>query len=258
MKTILHLALAILTCASLLAAEIETAADRAQRIEIPRVDFRETALREACEFLSQKSRQLNPKRVNIIIDGEVPGRITLRLEKRPLLVVIREATAQVGCEVQEEPYALVIRAKGAPKLPAVVAPKGANLDEIRKRLDQIVIPKADFRETKLEEAIEFLGNKNFQLNPENAVNVVLRLDDHGGGTAPAPPAPAGIPGLAADPIANAAPISVGAAGRRINLICDDVPLLEVLRYTAGLAGLEIELTPTEIVIRPPHGKPKAR
>src|SRR5687767_12776431 len=101
MKTILHLALAILTCASACAAEMEIAAARAQRIEIPRIDFRATTLREACEFLSVKSQQLDAKRVNIIIAAEAAGRITLKLEKRPLLVVLREAAAQVGCEVQE-------------------------------------------------------------------------------------------------------------------------------------------------------------
>src|SRR5687767_9039637 len=105
MKTLLHLAWALLACTSTFAAE--TAAARAQRIEIPRVDFRETTLRETCTFLFQKSRQLDAKAVNIIIAAEASGRITLKLEKQPLLTVLREAAAQVGCEVQEEPYALV-------------------------------------------------------------------------------------------------------------------------------------------------------
>jgi hypothetical protein len=163
---------------------------------------------EACEFLSRKGRALDPDRrsVNIIVAAEVPGRITLDLEKRPLLAVLREAVEQVGCEVREEPYALVIRKKGEPNLPAIQAPNEEGLGAIRKKLDQLVVPVVDFRDCTLREATEFLVQKSKQLHPDNAgVNLVLKLDDQGGGPALAVPAPAGIPGFDPVPAGEVAP-----------------------------------------------------
>jgi hypothetical protein len=261
MKTILHLAFAILTCASAFAAEMETAAAQAQRIEIPRVDFRETTLRETCEFLSQKSVQLNGKRVNIVIAAEARGRITLRLVKQPLLEVLREAAGLVGCEVQLEPYALVIREKGAPKLPTVLVPKDANVDAIRKKLDRIILPVVDMRDTTAREAVEFLVQKSKQLDPDGeGVGVVAEFDNQGaGGAVPAaPPAVEGIPGLPG-PAANAAPDAVRPTERRITLRCDEMPLLEVYRYVTALAGLEMEADKYyRLNIHPPKTKPNAR
>jgi hypothetical protein len=265
MKTILHLAFAIFTCACTLAAETETASARAQRIEIPRVQFRETTLMEACEFLSQKSRALDPNRksVNILVAVEAPGRITLDLEKRPLLAVLRAAVEQVGCEVQEEPHALVIRKKGAPNLPAIQAPNEEGLEAIRKKLDQLVVPVVDFRDCTVREATEFLVQKSKQLHPDNAgVSVVLKLDDQGGGAAlgarAADPGPAGIPGLDPVPAGEVAPLLGGRSARPVSFRCDEVPLLEVFRYTAGLAGLEVHLEKHAVVIRPPNVQPKAK
>ena len=262
MKCILHLAFAIFIGVNGLGAESNSPTARALRIQVPRVDLRDATLREACEFLSQKSRQLDSKRINIIIAAEAPGRITLNLNNSPLLEALREAVALVGCEVQEEPYALVIRKIGAPKFPAVLV-KDANLEAIRKKLDQIVLPVVDFQECNPREAIEFLAQKSKQVDPANGgLSIILKMDDQGGGRVPIAPAPApevpGIPGLKAGPAANAAPTLARAEGSRITLRCDEVPVLEVIRYTAGLAGLEVELQQFAVFIRPPNPEPKPR
>jgi len=261
MKTILRVVFAVFTCASAFAAEKETAVARAQRIEIPKVDLREATLRETCEFLSEKSVQINGKRVNIVIAAEARGRITLKLVKQPLLEVLREAAGLVGCEVQGEPYALVIRDNGAPKLPAILEAKEAKEGAFRKKLDQIVLPVVDLRETTAREALEFLVQKSKQVDPNGeGVGVVTKFDDQGaGGAVPAaPPAVEGIPGLPG-PAANNAPAPLGPAERRITLRCDEVPLLEVYRYVTALAGLEMELDKYyRVNIHPPKAKPKAR
>jgi hypothetical protein len=259
MKTILHLALAILTCAPACAVEIETAAAQAQRIEIPRVNFRETTLREACEFLSQKSWQLSRKRVNIIIAVEVAGRIVLNVEKQPLLAVLREAAGQVGCEVQAEPYALVIREKGAPKLPAILETKEIKEGAYRKKLDQIVVPVADLRDCTVHEALEFLVQKSRQLDPQKGGGIGLNYAAGDEGPGPAQPVAqaGGIPGLPEGVVPNAA--QAPARGPRITLRVNDMPILELYRYTAGLAGLEMELDKYyRVNIHPPKAKPQAR
>ena len=67
-----------------------------------------------------------------------------------------------------------------------------NTVAITKKLNGIVFPKIDFRDSTVREAIEFLVTKSKSLDPEKeGVNIVLRLGDEGGAGAPAPaPAPA--------------------------------------------------------------------
>lgn len=116
----------------------------------------------------------------------------------------------------ERPYrrfdrrAVEIRSEGRDTRP--------NTMSINKKLNGIILPRVDFRESTVREAIEFLVQKSKQLDPEGAgVNIVLKLDDQGGGIpAPAPaPAPGGgIPGLpdAAAPVAAPIPMVGGPPG----------------------------------------------
>ena len=85
-------------------------------------------------------------------------------------------------------------------------------ERIRRKLERIVIPKLEFREATIREAVEYLKKKSQELDidslaGEKGVNIVLKLDSTGGG-APvglpeAAPAVPGIPGL--DPVPGAAP-----------------------------------------------------
>ena len=101
-----------------------------------------------------------------------------------------------------------------------VETSGTRTEKIQRKLDRIIIPKLDFREATIREAVDFLKKKSVELDVDSesgqkGVNIVLKLDNGGAGTAapadvPAP-APAAIPGLEQIPPAAGAPAPVGAA-----------------------------------------------
>src|SRR5215207_1854003 len=160
------------------------ATQAAERVILPKVDFRETELHEGVDFLIHVGRKYakHTARLNVIL-AVPPGprpKITLQRQNESLLATLKESAAQAGCEVQGEAHALVVRAKGAPPLPAIAAAAGVNGKAIRAKLDQIVLPRVDFRESTVREAIEFLVQKMKQLDPNGAgVSVVLKLEDQG-------------------------------------------------------------------------------
>lgn len=129
---------------------------------------------------------------------------------------------------------------------------------ITKKLNTIIIPKVSFNDTTIREAFEFLQQKAKSLDPaQEGVNIVLKLDDQGGGAAPAPapPAapPAGIPGLEGIPGAipvPAAPVASGGSGTRITLSLSNVPLIEVIKYITNLANLKYKIEPVAVMIIP--------
>ena len=137
-----------------------------------------------------------------------------------------------------------------------------NTVAITKKLNGIVFPKIDFRDSTVREAIEFLVTKSKSLDPEKeGVNIVLRLGDEGGAGAAAPapapaPAPAaGIPGL--DPAPGGIPgvpgggaIGGGGSSTRITLTLNNVPLIEVIKYITNLANLKYKIEPFAVNIVP--------
>ena len=138
-------------------------------------------------------------------------------------------------------------------------------DLITRKLERIIIPKLEFKEATIAEAVEFLKEKSRVLdttdpNPASrGVNIVLKLEGGGGGpapeAAPAPGAPA-IPGLealpGAAPAAGAAPaFAAGNPGdARITVSLTNIPLSEALRYVTNLAGLKYKVEPFAVSIVP--------
>ena len=136
-----------------------------------------------------------------------------------------------------------------------------NTVAITKKLNSIIFPKIDFRDSTVREAIEFLVTKSKSLDPEHeGVNIVLRLNDEGGGGVPAPapaPAPApggGIPGLDPAPGIPGVPGgiagAVGGSSTRITLTLANVPLIEVIKYITNLANLKYKIEPFAVNIVP--------
>ena len=130
---------------------------------------------------------------------------------------------------------------------------------INKKLNSIILPKINFTDSTVREAIDFLVQKSKTLDPAGeGVSIVLKLADEGGaGPAPAlapPPAAApGIPGL--DPVPGpaaipGAPIVGGGSGTRITLTLANVPLLEVIKYITNLANLKYKIEPFAVSIVP--------
>ncbi len=128
------------------------------------------------------------------------------------------------------------------------------------KLNRIIIPKINFQDATVREAIDFLKQKSRDMDTaepdpsKRGVNIVLKLDS-GGGAAPAPAAPA-IPGLEQAPAAEGAAPAAGAApavnpsDARITLSLSNIPLMEALKYITNLANLKIKVDPYAVAVVP--------
>ena len=194
----------------------------------PKVDFQDATLREALEFLAEKSKRLEKgEGANIVIRnadkiGDV--RITLTLNNVPLAQVLRYIAELANCEVVREEFAFVVGPKQAGNAPAPIAPAAPAAakpaDAVLKKVDAFVFPKIDFHDATLAESVGFLTVKSRKLDAEGkGVNIVLKNTD-----------------------------KIGDA--RITLSLSNVPIAEVLRYVAALADCEIVLEESAFVLRP--------
>jgi general secretion pathway protein D len=113
------------------------------------------------------------------------------------------------------------------------------------RLNGIVIPRVDFRDATVRQAVGFLQQRSRDLDttdddPERrGVNIVLKLP------ATSTPAPASME-IEGESIAPAG----FSADSRITLNLSNVPLYEALRYVATLAGLKVKVEPFAVSIVP--------
>ncbi len=123
---------------------------------------------------------------------------------------------------------------------------------ITAKLNRIIIPKVDLRDTSVREAVEFLKQRSRELDSstddpkdKRGVNIVLKLDNAPAAvTTPDPAAP-----LPAD--GSVAPVpSGGNADTRITLTLANVPLVEALRYLTELSGLKYKIEPYAVSIVP--------
>ena len=113
------------------------------------------------------------------------------------------------------------------------------------RLNGIVIPRVDFRDATVRQAVSFLQQRSRDLDttegdPERrGVNIVLKLP---ASSAPAP--------TTLEVEGEAAPSPTFSADSRITLNLSNVPLYEALRYVATLAGLKVKVEPFAVSIVP--------
>ena len=135
---------------------------------------------------------------------------------------------------------------------------------INAKLARIILPKLEFKDATIREAVDFLKKKSADLDTQETepgkrgVNIVLKLDNAGGSGFVAPPeaAPAGggIPGLenpTPAAAAAAAPVAAGNPGEvRITVSLTNIPLLEALKYVTGLANLKFKVEPYAVSIVP--------
>lgn len=124
-------------------------------------------------------------------------------------------------------------------------------EAITAKLNRIIIPKIDLRDTTVREAVEFLKQQSRALDnttddpkDKRGVNIVLKLNDN---AAPAAPTDAAaVPGAEAT---EALP-SGGNADTSITLSLTNVPLIEALRYLTELAKLKYKIEPYAVSIVP--------
>src|SRR6478609_6573487 len=174
-----------------------------------------------------------------------------------------------GCEHPVRQYGT-----SAGPIENVVARDASNTARIRNKLDGIIIPRIEFRDASIREAIDFLRQQAAANDPttegRRGVDIVLRLHSFGRSSEPAPvtatttvEAPALPAGENAPPpaagVATAAPVvtpatpslpPVNPAESRITLTLNQIPLGEALRYIASQAGLKVKVEPYAILILP--------
>ena len=107
---------------------------------------------------------------------------------------------------------------------------------LSRKLNRIIIPKLEFREATIREALDFLHLKSVELDPDDpkqGVNIVLKIDERASNESPTPPATVGNPSDA-----------------RITVSLSNVPLIEALKYVTGLANLKFKVDPYAVSVVP--------
>ncbi len=130
--------------------------------------------------------------------------------------------------------------------------------QIRQKLETIIIPQIDFRQSTIREAVEFLKSESRRLDAgepdptRRGVNIVLKLP-----TGSSMPAAVPAPVTTDDPFG--AGVAVPAIGpsagsdlsdTRITLAISNVPLGEALRYVTELAGLKFKVEQYAVAVVP--------
>jgi general secretion pathway protein D len=118
---------------------------------------------------------------------------------------------------------------------------------ISNKLNTIVIPRIEFRDASIREAIDFLRQQAMDNDPategRKGVDIVLRLSPGGRSETNAPTA-SPSPGVSVE--TRAAP----ATDARITITLNEIPLGEALRYIASQAGLKVKIEPYAVLIIP--------
>src|SRR5438874_6456028 len=148
--------------------------------------------------------------------------------------------------------------------------------KISNKLSTIIIPRIEFRDASIREAIDFIRQQAAANDPtpegRKGVDIVLRLTPIGQMAPPSVPVqPAAPPPVAATPAAgeimppaNAAPVApapvvapavvsapaISPADARITITLNQIPLGEALRYIASQAGLKVKVEPYAVAIIP--------
>ncbi len=191
------------------------------------MNFRDAALEDVIGFLRVRSRELDPEGqgVNFILtraamETSREKKLTFQLSNVPLSDVLRYVAdlAELDLRVEEQAVVLDVAQKESPE-PAEKQGIGARTP-LQAKLESMVLPKLDLRDASLEETIGFLRVRLRELDPgKQGVNFVI--------TSAAMEA---------------------AREKTITLQLSNVPLSEVLRHVADLAGLQVRTDQHAVVL----------
>src|SRR5437870_2792680 len=155
-------------------------------------------------------------------------------------------------------------------VPEIFNPVSANLTDtarITRKLNTIIIPRVEFQDASIREAIDFLRQQaaanDTSPEGEKGVNIVVRsrrLGEISPAVAPAvplpPPAAAGSPAAEAPtstptrPAVEAPPMVAAPENARITISLNQIPLGEALRYIANQAALKVKVEPHAVLLIP--------
>ncbi len=128
-------------------------------------------------------------------------------------------------------------------------------EAIIAKLNRIIIPHLDFRETTIREAVDYLrqtSKKLDTLEPDGSkkgVNIFLKLPS-ANATAAAASSDILSPGTGTPGAAPVAAAPLTTEDTQITLALNNIPLYEALRYVAAQAGLKIKIDPVAVSIVP--------
>ncbi len=132
------------------------------------------------------------------------------------------------------------RAESPPLIPAAATPQprtDAASARLRQKLNAIIIPRLEFREATIKEALDFLKQKSIELDTEEpdaakrGVNIILNL------AAPL------------DPSAEKA-VPPNPTDARVTVALTNIPLIEALRYVTSLANLKFRMDANAVEVVP--------
>jgi len=123
------------------------------------------------------------------------------------------------------------------------APKPLTEAQVRQTLERLIIPKLEFRETSLRDALDFLSQEAKRLDPKGrGIPFLVRITPPPTGTVGVP----GIPGLHSAPGTPIPPFDPAKTPLTVSLT--EIPFIEALRYVTGLANLKFWIRPDGIHI----------
>jgi general secretion pathway protein D len=178
----------------------------------------------------------------------------------------------------EKAWEQPVRRYGAAGQPVTIgSQKGlGGTAQINNKLNTIIIPRIEFRDATIREAIDFLREQAEENDAtgtgKRGVDIVLRMVPLGQvAPPPVPVAPAGSPAPAATaspaapgtagapaggtapgraPAAVARPVAPTSTEPRVTITLNQIPLGEALRYIANQAGLKVKVEPYAVSIVP--------
>jgi general secretion pathway protein D len=146
--------------------------------------------------------------------------------------------------------------------------------QVSQKLNTIIIPRLEFRDASLREAVEFLREQAVENDPategKRGVNIVIPpslavqrvVTPPPAAASPAPGGAAGAPATApgGTPVAGAPPAAANRPGNvpaapppergNITIELNQIPLGEALRYIANQAGLKVKVEPYAVSLVP--------
>lgn len=178
--------------------------EKLNSIIIPRLDFEDTTIEEAINFLRMRAMELDVKELDPMKKGlnfvirkphPAPAGVAadlkireLRLKNVPLGMALKYICDQTNLRYTVDDTAVVLSSPDEVDAKAAAPAVDAKAAAIQHKLKSIIIPKVDFEDTPIEEAINFLRTRATELDVQEldpkkkGLNFVIRSQR--GGDAP--------------------------------------------------------------------------
>ena len=154
-------------------------------IIIPSIEFADTPIQDAIDFLAQRSQELDAstddpkaKGVNIVLVNDETlneKTVTLKVTNIALVDALQFVADLVDGELKNLDHAIAI----TPRNHRQAVTKKEDADEMAEKIDDIVIPSIEFHDTPLKDALDFLRQRAIELDADSpkekkGVNIVLK------------------------------------------------------------------------------------